>query len=601
MHSPNSKKQMYRRRRIFVAVVTLLLLIALVCIVVGIISILNRRDIPAEPAQTPLASQTPNIGALATPDVPAETTAPESIAPTERPKVNYPPALACASAQKSAYGFITELMVNGAPASSYTASKPIEFLHNDEYCRLDGVLTFRGSCFRQNPFFGTAEITQGKLSLLHNIPTASLGKGAGGSYKGSWTGSGWTGQPLIVKWDEETKQIMNLYPSAKQKEGLVEVIYATMDGNIYFFDLETGEATRDKLKLGVPFKGAGSLDPRGYPLMYLGQGDHYAEAGRGAKAIVVSLIEGKVLYSFGQKDDPFALRSWHAYDSAPILDEGTDTLIYPGENGIIYRVVLNTNYDKANGTISVNPDTPVKVRYKSNRTTNDGYWLGYESSAVAWRNYIYVADNAGFLQCIDANTMETVWVQDIWDDTNATPALEEDPENNTAYLYVGCSLDNKAVNGKGNVAFFKIDAITGEIIWQVERNVYTSDITGGVMSSAVIGKGKISDLVITTFASYGAANSGEMVAINKDTKEIVWSKQLSGYAWSSPVAMYDADGNAYVIQCNSAGDICVFDGATGNLLDKVNVESNIEASPAAYGNYIVIGTRVKGIHIIRID
>lgn len=597
MHSRRLSRSVYRRRRIFVAVVTLLLLIAIVCIVIGIVSILNRREEPeTTPQQTPPISETASPGALPTAQAPIETTeAPQT------PNVDYPPASACASAQKSAYGFITELMVNSAPASSYAASTPIEFLHNDEYCRLDGVLTFRGSCFRQNPFFGTAQIEQGKLSLLHNIPTASLGKGSGGNYQGSWTGSGWTGQPLIVKWDEETKQIMNLYPQAKQKEGLVEVVYATMDGNIYFFDLETGEATRDKIQLSVPFKGAGSLDPRGYPLLYLGQGDHYAEEGRGAKAMVVSLIDGRVLYSFGQKDDPFALRSWHAYDSAPILDEGTDTLIYPGENGVIYRVVLNTNYDKANGTISVNPDEPVKVRYKANRTQNEGYWLGYESSAVAWRNYIYVADNAGFLQCIDVNTMQTVWVQDIWDDTNATPAFEEDPQNKTAYLYVGCSLDNKAVNGQGDVAFFKIDAVTGEILWQVERNVYTSSITGGVMSSAIIGEGNISNLVITTFASYGASNSGEIVAIDKASGEIVWSEKLSGYAWSSPLAMYDAQGNAYIVQCNSTGDVYVFDGSNGDILDKVNVQSNIEASPAAYNNYIVIGTRVKGIHIIRID
>ena len=61
-----------------------------------------------------------------------------------------------------------------------------------------------------------------------------------------------------------------MYDWAKNDEDLVEVIYACMDGWIYFLDLKTGEKTRDSLFLGYTFKGAGALDPRGYPIMYLG-------------------------------------------------------------------------------------------------------------------------------------------------------------------------------------------------------------------------------------------------------------------------------------------------------------------------------------------
>ena len=38
-----------------------------------------------------------------------------------------------------------------------------------------------------------------------------------------------------------------MYDWAKEKDDLVEVIYACMDGYVYFLDLETGEATRDPL------------------------------------------------------------------------------------------------------------------------------------------------------------------------------------------------------------------------------------------------------------------------------------------------------------------------------------------------------------------
>ena len=45
------------------------------------------------------------------------------------------------------------------------------------------------------------------------------------------------------------------------------------------------------------------------------------------------------------KTDAFALRDWHAYDSSPLVDAETDTLIYPGENGILYTIKLNTVFD----------------------------------------------------------------------------------------------------------------------------------------------------------------------------------------------------------------------------------------------------------------
>ena len=65
---------------------------------------------------------------------------------------------------------------------------------------------------------------------------------------------------------------MNLYPDKKEKD-LVEVIYPTMDGNVYFLDLEDGTPTRDKIVLGMPIKGTGSLHPAGLPIFIAGAGD----------------------------------------------------------------------------------------------------------------------------------------------------------------------------------------------------------------------------------------------------------------------------------------------------------------------------------------
>ena len=77
---------------------------------------------------------------------------------------------------------------------------------------------------------------------------------------------------------------MNLYPDKKEKD-LIEVIYPTMDGNVYFLDLEDGTPTRDKIVLGMPIKGTGSLHPAGLPIFIAGAGD--SMPGRCARSFVL--------------------------------------------------------------------------------------------------------------------------------------------------------------------------------------------------------------------------------------------------------------------------------------------------------------------------
>ena len=113
----------------------------------------------------------------------------------------------------------------------------IDFPLASPYTKMQGVVTFRGDNFRSSATYGTLAGAQ-KLREGWAVTTGRLEKGYG---KGYWTGSGWTGQPLIVRWDDQLKAVMNLYPHKKEKKGLVEAIYSTMDGNVYFIDIEDGE------------------------------------------------------------------------------------------------------------------------------------------------------------------------------------------------------------------------------------------------------------------------------------------------------------------------------------------------------------------------
>jgi outer membrane protein assembly factor BamB len=541
--------------------------------------------------------------------IPPVPTAIPTPTPTPRPT---PYMVADSNPEK--YGFVPHLQVGGqyengvysggedVMANSFQRTEPIEFPPADAYNAetVKGILTFRGNNWRNMSSTDTVSLTEYKMTQVWDKAISSLTKGGG---SGSWSGCGWTGQPLIVQWSAETRRVMNLHDWAKQKENLVEVIYPTEDGNIYFLDLETGEETRDKIILNVPFKGTGSIDPRGYPLLYCGSGDQYESENQKSRAFIISLINGNVLYEFGkQGTDPFARRKWYAYDSAPLVDAKTDTLIYPGENGIIYTMKLNTVYNPEIGSVSVNPSDIVKFRYDCNNIYDDidiadstHKWQGYEGSAVAWNGHLYLASNDGMFQCIDLNTMRVVWIANTEDDTNGSPVLDVISDDE-AYLYVGTSLHfNKDKNNKGIAPFFKIDAMTGEIKGHYGLEVFTvSGVSGGIQATAVVGRqgSNIEDLVIVPIARYGNKDAGVLVALDKETFTERWKFEMDAYAWSSPAVIYDAANNGYIIQADSKGYIFLIDAATGKQRGALRpTETVFEASPALFGNMLVVGCR----------
>lgn len=487
----------------------------------------------------------------------------------------------------------TAIMVDGEVVEEYESDYEINFDLPERYTELEGIVTFRGDNFRSGAAYGTASVSSKTLTKVWSKSTSGLSD-TDGTY---WSGSGWTGQPLIVKWPEATrKNISAMYDWAREKEGLVEVIYATLDGHVYFYELTSGEYTRDPLNLGFNYKGAGALDPRGYPILYVGSGVDSVN-GR-SRVKVVNLIDNSVMFEFGH-NETFANRGWHMFDSSPLVSAETDQLIYPGENGILYIIHLNTKYNEQTGELSVDPDNIVKWKYNGVRS-GSRYWLGVESSAAIINNYIFLADNGGNLMCLDLNTLKLVWVQDVLDDTNCSPVV--DVEDGHPYIYISTSFHyGWRSYSTAEIPIFKIDAETGEIVWRTDYTCYTvQDLSGGVQGTIAVGKNKLSDMIFVPIARTPGASSGTLAALKKDTGEVVWERETSMYSWSSPVDFYDADGNGYLLYCNSGFNMFLIDGKTGEQLDYMNLGGNIEASPAMYGNYAVVGTRAMRTYCIQV-
>lgn len=481
-------------------------------------------------------------------------------------------------------GVQTRALQDGVVVDSYARAPQIHMGSSGEYAALEGVTTFRGNNYRDSAAYGFVPDDPSTLKIVWSGQIGRID---------DWDGIGWTGQCAIVRWPEETVRIMNINDDKKAGGALTEVIYAALDGKIYFLDLEDGQPTREAIDVGAPIKGSVTVDPRGYPLLYCGQGIDEVD-GRSVDigTRIFSLIDQSLLYFLDGKD-AFAQRKWYAFDAAPLIDAQTDTMIQVGENAVLYLVRLNTHYDPEAGTIRIDPQVDRYI-FRSNIS----HQPGMENSVAVYGQYAYFADNSGLLQCVNLNTLTCEWAGDTLDDTDATIAIEEQADGVVA-LYTATEREHSA--GENEYAYLrKINALTGEMFWRLPVRVHTSEGNeGGAFASPALGKGELSDLVyihMTRTPEDGAT----LMAVDKSSGEVVWRAALGSGGWSSPVCVYAQAGKGYVIVGSSSGALRLFDGRTGKLLSICDLDGNIEGSPAVFNDMLVVGTRSRRIFGVRI-
>ena len=505
------------------------------------------------------------------------------------------------------------IMVNGTIIEGeYNRENPIYMADPVFYGSIPGIFTYRGNNFRNCASFGYTNLYRGALTQRWEF--ADVGKLLASTLNFEWSGVRWTGQPLVVEWPAEVRQNMDMYDTAKQQLTLTEVIVAALDGKIYFFNLQNGEPTRDPIDVGASIKGTPALDPRGYPLLYVGQTDN--NGGTVFGMYIYSLLDGMLLYSYDGSDDGAYRSNWNAFDSSPIINGDTDTLIWPCENGIIYTFDLNTAY--VGSAIYVSPSV---TGYKYMFDDNVGSHMGVESSIAVYGNYGYFMDNTMNLCCLDLNTLQMVWTKVLGDDSDITPVVNE--ENGIPYVYIGTEVDNQGGTGEycGAAYIYKVNGLTGETVWQSSEPCYTfngessdSDQSGGCFGNPVMGKGTISNLIIFSFSmTNGLASGNKLVAYDKDLGTVVWEYNMNIYSYSSPVDFYDSEGHAYLIICDSIGQVHMVDAETGERITYIQTKRNlgksdetssgicIEASPIVYEGMLVVGTTSGSIFGIAVE
>ena len=575
------RKKQARRAKIPAGV---LVFVAVVAALALLLALLLRALLGGGPdaGVTPAVSPTATVDAVVT-ATPGAATAP---AATATPVPTVGPGLRSAGevvSPPSQFGLESIAVQNGERVDAYARTPEIHMGLSGEYTDVEGVTTFRGNNYRDSAAYGNIPDDPEELEIVWSVAVSQID---------DWGGVGWTGQCAIVRWPEEVVRIMNV---REEKKGgpLTEVIYATLDGRVYFLDLYDGQATRPAINIGAPIKGSVTVDPRGYPLLYVGQGipeanGHSVDIG----TRIFSLIDQQLLF-FLDGDDSFAQRSWYAFDAAPLVDGKTDTMLQVGENAILYLVKLNTDYDPEAGTISIDPKVD---RYVFRSRVSDQ--PGMENSLAVYNDYGYFVDNSGLLQCVDLNTLTCVWAGDTGDDTDATIVLEEEADGTVA-LYTATEREHSASYDE-NAYLRKINALTGEMLWKLPVKVYTSEGNeGGSFATPALGKDELGDLIfahMTRTPDDGAT----LMAVDKESGEVVWRVAMGSGGWSSPVCVYDASGKGYVLVGSSSGALRLYDGRTGRIISICDLEGNIEGSPAVFEDMLVVGTRGKRIFGVRI-
>ena len=474
--------------------------------------------------------------------------------------------------------------------SGYVAPNP----DNYSFYASAGVLTFRGDNFRRNAAYGTVNVEKEQLSVLWSVPLGSLKT----ADNGTLYGVGWTGQPAIVKWTKEVREGMNLYDEKKATEKLREVIFGAQDGKIYFLDLTDGSATRDPINVGFPLKGSVSIDSYDRPLLAVGQGISKLPNKTGSIGLhIYNLVDGKEAYFLnGRKSNSQVQYSTNgAFDGTALFlkdNRDVDALIVAGENGLLYTLDLNANFEYPN---RLNPSAvlsmsikPTVLYLRTKVADEKEAQVSVESSVAMYDKYIYMADTYGVIRCVDSDTMKTVWAMDGGDNIDAAIALDMDSETSVS-LYTGNTAYSR-LGSKKNVTIRRMNALTGTTLWTYEIKCdYDKNQLSGCKASPVIGQNKVSDLVFFTVNKVSGGGS-KLLALDKQSGALVWEYAMKDEAISSPVAVYNDKGDAWIVQGDEGGNLTMLNARTGSVRCTLNLGGPIEASPAVYKNYLVIGT-----------
>jgi hypothetical protein len=418
---------------------------------------------------------------------------------------------------------------------------------------VQGLLTFRGNPTRN--YYGKGPVPRAPTVVWSYPDRAMCSPSEDGGETTNWCGNGWTGQPAVF-----------------ERDGRTLLAFGAYDRAVHLVDADTGVDVLPPFVTGDIIKGSVTVDPEGYPLIYVGSRDNKF------RVLAFDRPQLTELWSL----DAYAVQPtlWNDdWDSSALVVK--DWLFEGGENSQIHAVKLNRGYGP-DGLATVAPELVWHAPGWDDEQLRDfGNDVSIENSVALYGNTLYFGNSGGLVQGWDVlplltGTGEPQRVFRFWtgDDTDGTITVDEH-----GILYVGAEWERHLPRSVEVGQMLALDPSRGDdaLVWSQHDN---SVDQAGVYSSAGIS----GDLVI--FTTY----SGRAVGLDRATGAIRWEKHLPGPLMGSPVIV---DG--VWLQGDCAGVVHAFDVRDTTVdppeLWSVGLGGCIEATPAVWNGRIYVGTR----------
>jgi outer membrane protein assembly factor BamB len=426
---------------------------------------------------------------------------------------------------------------------------------------VDGLLTFRGNPTRTWHGAGPLPAAPHVVWQYPDRKMCSLSKEF--DEVTNWCGTGWTGQPAVF-----------------ERDGRTWVVFGAYDRAVHFVDAATGTDILAPFVTGDLIKGSVTVDPNGYPLLYIGSRDNFF------RVLAFDGDQVRELWRLDAHSISPALWNDDWDGSALVLD---DYLFEGGENSQFHVVQLHRGYDAA-GRVTVAPELVFHAPGWDDellRAVGDSD-VSIEGSVAIAGNMLYFANSGGLVQGWDigplrAGTGDPQRVFRFWtgDDTDGTIAVDE-----AGMLYVGSEWERHNARSAEVGEMMKLDPSHPDqpLVWSQRDNAITK---AGVYSSAAV----VNDVVLYT------TYSGRAVAVDRATGAIRWEKRLPSPLMGSPVVV-----DRVWLQGDCAGVLHAYDVRDTAVdppeLWQVPLGSCIESTPAVWHGRIYVGTRGGFVHAI---
>ena len=427
--------------------------------------------------------------------------------------------------------------------------------------KVRGLLTFRWNPTRT--YYGEGPVPRRRPRVLWSYPRqamCAMSVDLGSSRL--WCGTGWTGQPAVF-----------------ERRGRTWVVFGAYDKAVHFVDAATGKDILPPFVTGDIIKGSVTIDPDGYPIVYIGSRDNIFRA--------IAFDRDRPYQLWGLKSDAVQPTLWNDdWDGAALVLD--DHLFVGGENSQFHIVKLNRGYDWR-GRVDVDPrivfHAPGWDQDVLKRAGDQN--MSIENSVAMFEGSVFFANSGGLAQGWDIRNLLRgqpprrhfrYWTGD---DVDASIVIDRD-----GALYIGAEYErgNRRSQDVGQIMKLAPGRSKDPLVWS------RRDIQGtksGVWATPALYR----DLLVV------ATHTGRLLGLDKQTAAVRWELPMGSKLWQSPVIV---DG--ILLQGDCQGNLRAFDvgdtRAPPRLLWTLQLPGCIESTPAVWKGRIYLGTRGGFVYAI---